>query len=142
MTHDDQSQDNFDPQAEFYDEDGFRYRNFGAWLAQDKDICPLNRRLAHVKAVYKDTRNDCAAYTAWISVCWQEDERRNPQDGDINRRWDRAVADAKYAFSASDGVHPRECGCATRAGVARAGAPPTDAFHPADEPEIPRRVGP
>ena len=40
------------------------------------------------------------------------------------------------------GKHPRDCGRTTRTGVARAVAAPSHAVHPADEPEVPRRVGP
>lgn len=132
----------FDPQAEFYDEKGFRYRNFAAWLAQDEDVCPLNRRIRHIQAVYENTAYGCSAFTAWISVCWQEDELKKPAEGDIGARWDIAVACAQDAFADAAGKHPRDCGRTTRTGVARAVTPTLDAVHPADEPEVPRRVGP
>lgn len=141
MTHDDQNQGDFDPQAEFYDEAGFRYRSFAAYLLRDEDVCPLNRRLKHVQRVYEGTENDCPAYTAWISIHWQEHERQNPKTSSIVSRWAHATACARRDFASTDRKHPRDCGRATRAGVARAVAAPPDAIHPADEPEIPGGLG-
>lgn len=139
MTHDGQSQDNFDPQAEFYDEDGFRYRNFGAWLAQDKDICPLNNILIGLAAARSSVFGD-KNYRAWYSVHWQEAERRGKTQ--LEKIAAYASGCAHCDFANSGRKHPRDVGRATGAGVACARPAPAHAVHPADEPEVPRRVGP
>lgn len=127
----------FDPQAEFYDEEGYRYRSFAAWLAQDKDHCGLNTRIDELKTIREWSKNACA----WFSIHWQEREKAHPSEY-LETRSGHAFASAYRDFAISGRKHPRDCGRTTRTGVARAVAAPSHAVHPADEPEVPRRVGP
>lgn len=137
MTHDDQSQDNFDPQAEFYDEEGYRYCSFAARLVGDKDHCGLNTRIDELKTFREWSKNACA----WFSVHWQEREKAHPSEY-LETRSGHAFASAYRDFANSGHKHPRDVGRATGAGVACARPAPAHAVHPADEPEVPRRVGP
>lgn len=137
MTND-QSQDNFDPQAEFYDEEGRRYRNFAAWLVGDEDHCPLNDMLIGLAAARSSVFGD-KNYRAWYSVHWQEAERRGKTQFEKIAAY--ASGCAYRDFANSGHKHPRDVGRATRAGVACARSSPLDAVHSADEPEIPGGLG-
>lgn len=129
----------FDPDALFHDEEGYSYDGLAAYIRGEKRVCPLNRLL-----------DSCQAFgysrigTAWVSYHYRakEDEagvgRISPDE-----LQNYAVACAHRDLSLTGyRVHPKDASSAGRNGRSGAVAAPSAAVHPADEPEVPRGVGP
>lgn len=128
----------FDPDALYHDEEGYSYDGLAAYIVGNKRVCPLNRFLDRCKA-HGYPKN----HRAWISHHYRDEEDRHgvgrlPPDN----LEAYAFASAHRDFSLSGRAHPKTAGVAGRNGRSRVVAAPPAAVHPADEPEIPRRMGP
>lgn len=134
----DRQEEVFDPGALYHDEEGYSYDGLAAYIIGNKRICPLNRLLDKCKA-HGYSKNGLA----WVSLHYRDEEDRHgvgrlPPDN----LEAYALSNAHRDLSLTGYAHPKTAGAAGRNGRPRAVAAPSAAVHPADEPEIPRRMGP